>query len=227
MGGSLTPAAQRMDQIYRYQRYIYNVTRRYYLLGRTTLQNELQPPDGGRVLEIGCGTGWNLIRAARAYPDAQFFGVDASAEMLKTAQRSVEQAKLSGQIILAEADATQLHSHALFATGNFDRVFFSYTLSMIPAWRDARRGALPLLGKTGSLHIVDFGQCAGLPKLARSALYRWLEQFDVTPRAGLENELQKLCAASGARLTISHPFRGYTTLARLTQSSSATNGPRA
>ncbi len=54
---STEDAGQHMDGIYRYQRYIYDATRKYFLLGRDTLLDELDPPDGGSVLEVGCGTG--------------------------------------------------------------------------------------------------------------------------------------------------------------------------
>ena len=74
-----------MDAIYRYQRYVYDATRKYYLLGRDRLLAELQPPAGGSVLEIACGTGRNLILAARRYPNARFYGFDISNAMLDTA----------------------------------------------------------------------------------------------------------------------------------------------
>ena len=77
--------ARTMDDVYRYQRFIYDLTRKYYLFGRDTLLATLDIPDGGRVLEIGCGTGRNLVVAARANPRALFYGVDISAQMLKTA----------------------------------------------------------------------------------------------------------------------------------------------
>ena len=59
-----------MDAIYRYQRYIYDASRKYYLLGRDRMLEELAPAPGGTVLEIACGTGRNLIKAAGRYPDA-------------------------------------------------------------------------------------------------------------------------------------------------------------
>ena len=71
MAGQGQDAAAHMDGIYRYQRYIYNASRKYFLLGRDHLIERLRPPDGGTVLEIGCGTGRNLILAARRYPNAR------------------------------------------------------------------------------------------------------------------------------------------------------------
>ena len=49
----------------RRQRHIYDGTRRYYLLGRDRLIADLAPAPGASVLEIGCGTGRNLVLAAR------------------------------------------------------------------------------------------------------------------------------------------------------------------
>jgi S-adenosylmethionine-diacylgycerolhomoserine-N-methlytransferase len=57
--------AGRMDAIYRGQRHIYDLTRRYYLLGRDMLIRDLAPPAGGSVLEVGCGKARNLIAVAR------------------------------------------------------------------------------------------------------------------------------------------------------------------
>ena len=42
---SARPSA--MDRMYRHQRYIYDLTRRYYLFGRDQLIAELKPPPGG------------------------------------------------------------------------------------------------------------------------------------------------------------------------------------
>ena len=59
-----------MERMYRLQRHIYDVTRAYYLLGRDQLIARLSPPEGGSVLEIGCGTGRNLVQASIAIPPA-------------------------------------------------------------------------------------------------------------------------------------------------------------
>ena len=134
--------AGHMDAIYRSQRHIYDLTRKYYLLGRDALIAAIVPPAGGTVLEVGCGTGRNLIAAARTWPDARFFGIDISEAMLETARGKVTAAGLSDRIVLAQGDATAFDAHGLFGVAAFDRIFQSYTLSMIPDWRGAiREGA--------------------------------------------------------------------------------------
>ena len=128
-----------MDQVYRRQRHIYDLTRKYFLLGRDTLIAELRPPPRGNILEIGCGTGRNLVAAARAYPDASLFGLDISSTMLATARANIRRAGLEPRIALARGDAACFDAKALFGRADFDRVFFSYSLSMIPPWREALR----------------------------------------------------------------------------------------
>jgi S-adenosylmethionine-diacylgycerolhomoserine-N-methlytransferase len=203
-----------MDRIYSLQRHIYDATRAYYLLGRDRLLRELDVPHGGRVLEMGCGTGRNLIRASRLYPNAQFYGFDISSAMLDTAQKAVAKRGLSPRIHLAFGDATNFNSEALFETVMFERVYISYALSMIPDWQASVVQGLNALARGGSLHIVDFGDCAGLPSGFRRGLYGWLRQFHVTPRLELEEFLH---AQPNIRLRMRRPFRGYAQLAKCTR----------
>src|SRR6266446_4652210 len=121
-----------MDRIYRRQRHFYDFTRKYYLLGRDRLIDGLAPPPGSRVLEIGCGTGRNLVAAARTWPQARLYGIDISAEMLDTGRRVVGRAGLAQRIELARADATSFDPAWLFGVPCFSRIIFSYSLSMMP-----------------------------------------------------------------------------------------------
>ena len=173
--------AARMDAIYAWQRHIYDATRKFFLFGRDRLIATLDVPDGGTVLEVGCGTGRNLIQVARRYPTARLFGFDISEAMLETARNSIARAGLSNRITLKQADATSFDALALFGQGQFDRVFFSYTLSMIPDWRAALVQGANVTGN--SAHIVDFGQLERWPRAFRSVLFAWLDSFDVEPRA--------------------------------------------
>ena len=83
----MSDAALRMEKMYRWQRHIYDFTRKPYLLGRDHMLARLGVPDDGTVLEIGCGTGRNLIQAARIFPAARYFGFDVAPVMVETAQR--------------------------------------------------------------------------------------------------------------------------------------------
>lgn len=208
LGGD-APAGLLMDRIYRRQRHLYDATRKHYLLGRDRLIAELEPPEGGAVLEIGCGTGRNLIAAAKAYPHASLYGLDISALMLETAASSIGRAGLAERIRLARADAARFEPEALFARPAFDRVFFSYSLSMIPEWRPAIDAALAAVAPGGRLHLVDFGRQEGLPAPFRTLLYAWLRRFHVMPDAAHEHALREAAAAMGAGYAQCSLYRGY------------------
>jgi S-adenosylmethionine-diacylgycerolhomoserine-N-methlytransferase len=205
-----------MDRVYRRQRHIYDATRKYFLLGRDTLIESLDPPPGGNILEIGCGTGRNLVEAARAYPDASLFGLDVSSEMLATARANIRRAGFERRIVLGLGDAARFDSWALFRRVAFDRAFFSYSLSMIPAWRDALKQALAVVEPSGGrLLIVDFGEQERLPAWFKRALTAWLAHFHVTPRDELESVLAILAMSNGGRLTSSPLYRDYARLAEI------------
>ncbi|ARN82552.1 class I SAM-dependent methyltransferase [Methylocystis bryophila] len=198
-----------MDRMYRPQRRIYDLTRKHYLLGRDETIDALSPPPGAHVLEICCGTGRNLIRASRLYPQARFYGMDISAVMLDEAREQAARRKSGAPIVFAEGDATDFDAQALFGVPRFERIFISYALSMIPAWRDALAHAFDLLTPEGELHVVDFGDQAGLPLWFRIALARWLARFHVQPRRNLANDFAAQAQARGLAHRHDALYRGY------------------
>ena len=179
-----------MDKVYRHQRHIYDLTRKYYLLGRDRLVKDLDAKPGENIVEIGCGTARNLIRIAESYPGTKLYGLDASAEMLRTAREAVSHARLSDRIVLAHALAEEL-SPGLFGLDRpFDHAIFSYSLSMIPDWRGALKRGAQCVRPGGSVHVVDFGDLGSLWRLAGKALRAWLRLFHVAPRDELLNLLE-------------------------------------
>ena len=203
-----------MDRVYRYERHFYDLTRKYYLLDRDRLIEELDPAGGDRVLEIGSGTGRNLVACAKRYGDAKLFGVDISSEMLSSAAKAVGRAGQAGRVRLAQCNAATSDPRAVFRVDGFDRVFFSYTLSMIPDHAAAIEAAIAALRPGGRLHIVDFGDQRGLPRFFRAALFRWLAWFHVRPKSAEFTRLLKALAdRDGHRLAIERPRRGYVFLA--------------
>lgn len=198
------PHADLMDETYRHQRLIYDLTRKYYLFGRDRLIAGLAPKPESHVLEVACGTGRNLQLAARKYPQCAFYGLDISAEMLASAG-----AKLGDRVQLAQADACDFNSTTLFQRRRFDRIFISYGISMIPDWRKALQMADSQLNPGGELHVVDFSNQAGWPRPFGVALQRWLSKFHVSPRLRLKQALATMAAETGASMQHEQLYRGY------------------
>lgn len=189
-----------MDSVYRGQRHVYDLTRKYYLFGRDRLISGLDLRPGQAVLEIGCGTGRNLAQVAKRWPGVTLHGLDLSSEMLKSAR-----ATLGGSALLAQGDATAFCPQALFGRGSVDRAILSYALSMIPDWRAALDQGAAVLAPGGALHVVDFGDLAGLPSPLRKGLRAWLAAFHVTPRLDLVAAAQDVAARRGLEC---HAHRG-------------------
>lgn len=203
-------AGTRMDRMYRYQRHIYDLTRKYYLLGRDQLLDDLFLRPGERVVEIGCGTGRNLIALARRHPDVHFYGIDASAVMLETAAENIRRAGLEGRIELRQGLAEDIDAQAMFGLERrFDGIIISYALSMIRGWPLVLQRAIDQLAPSGVLAVVDFGDQAKLPGWSRRLLRRWLSLFHVRPRAALPQYLHRLASQRGGILAVEPMFGGY------------------
>lgn len=172
-------AFENMDRMYRFQRHFYDFTRKYYLLGRDRLLAELDIRQSERVLEIGCGTGRNLIILAKRYPEAHFYGLDASTAMLDTAHSKIDAGNISN-IALRTALADGFSFDKTFdLKEQFDKIFFSYSISIIPMWRESIENALKNLKPGGSFFIVDFFDQRDLPNWIRIRLQNWLRRFHV------------------------------------------------
>ena len=202
-----------MDNIYRYTRHVYDASRKYFLLGRDRLISDLGARPQDTVIEIGCGTARNLIKMAEQYPGARFYGLDASEEMLKTAHKNLEKACQEYHIILKQDYAQSFDPKNLFEGHTPDKVVFSYSLSMIPPWKDSITHALTLLPKDGEIHIVDFGQQEQQPKFFKKFLFWFLSLFHVHPEPELETFLQGLDKQEKGSLTLQKLYKGYTILA--------------
>jgi S-adenosylmethionine-diacylgycerolhomoserine-N-methlytransferase len=198
-----------MDATYALHRHFYDFTRKFYLLGRDRLIRRLAPPTGGTVLEIGCGTARNLILAAKQWPDARFHGFDISEAMLDTARKSVAKNGLSDKVTLAQGDAGNFDVQTLFGLDKVDRVFMSYTISMIPPWIEAIELGARALAPGGSLHIVDFGQYERLPGFLKRLHFKSLNDFHVYPRRELPAVLKRIAEQQGLIMEFRPLYRGY------------------
>jgi S-adenosylmethionine-diacylgycerolhomoserine-N-methlytransferase len=206
---------EKMDRMYHLQRHFYDFTRKYYLLGRDLLLQELKVRPGDTVLEVGCGTGRNLVILAKRHPDSFFFGLDASMEMLEMADAKVDSARLRN-VTLAHVLAEDFYYVNTFEmTDRFDKIFFSYSITMIPAWQDAVDNALNNLRPGGELFIVDFFDQKDLPRTFRKMLQNWLKAFHVQFWNELLPYLGTLETKGLVRLTVTPLYKRYAFMAKL------------
>lgn len=211
----MSDAFENMDRMYRLQRYFYDITRKYYLLGRDQLLKEMDVQEGERIIEIGCGTARNLIILSQRHPHANLYGLDASAAMLETAQSKIDAAGAKN-ITVKTALADDFSFDKTFGlTEQFDKIFFSYSISMIPPWRESIENALANLKPGGQLFIVDFYDQADLPTPFQRFLKWWLKKFHVRFWDDLMPFLQDLDRKGSAQLSITPLFRRYSFVAQV------------
>lgn len=193
-----------MDSVYRGQRHIYDLTRKYYLFGRDTLIEGLDARPGMRVLEVACGTGRNLAKITKTWPDVKLFGLDISKEMLKNARKAV-----GAEARLAAGDACSFDSVQTFDEEGYERIVLSYSLSMIPDWEGALDHAAAQLAPGGELHVVDFGDLGGVPGPFRRLLHAWLAKFHVQARSALPETAKRIANERGLNLDSQRGGLGY------------------
>ncbi|MBX7174085.1 MAG: class I SAM-dependent methyltransferase [Pyrinomonadaceae bacterium] len=207
-------AFEKMDRMYRYQRYFYDLTRKYYLLGRDKLIAQMAIQPNENVLEVGCGTGRNLAILANKFPKSNFYGLDASSVMIEESQKKVDKYSLQNvqlQIALAD-DFTFDQTFSLDKP--FDAIYFSYSISMIPPWKESIANALNNLKSGGSFYIVDFYDQKDLPKWFQKMLKGWLKQFHVQFWGDLMPHLESLEKQGLGKLTVTSIARRYAFIAK-------------
>ncbi len=216
MSQTSVDAFAKMDSMYRYQRYFYDASRKFYLLGRDRLIDQIEIGDGDNIAEIGCGTGRNLEILARKHPNANFYGLDASSEMLESA--SAKTADLINVTLKTALADDYDHRSTFGLEQKFDSVFFSYSISMIPPWRESIGVALANLKPGGTLYIVDFYDQTDLPRWFRIVLKSWLRQFHVQFWGELIPFLYELDRSGAGRLEIESIGRRYAFIATFRKS---------
>lgn len=65
-------------------------------------------PEGGHVVDVGCGSGEFLRYVAERRPDARVLGIDLSGPMLTRARARIERAGMADRVSVVQADATEL-----------------------------------------------------------------------------------------------------------------------
>ncbi len=140
-----------LEEYYRLHAGIYDMTRWSFLFGRNTIIDLLaERSSPARILEVGCGTGKNLLHLAKRFPEAETIGLDLSPDMLNKAQKKTRSS--AGRINLVR----EPYNRPL-EPGTFDIVIFSYSLSMMHhEWQTAIESAAIDLIPEGLIAVVDF-----------------------------------------------------------------------
>ncbi|MBS0644246.1 MAG: class I SAM-dependent methyltransferase [Proteobacteria bacterium] len=131
---------------------------------------------GGRILEVGVGTGLSLSGYAKRN---RITGIDISAPMLEKARRRVEQLRLAQVEDLAVMDAEALS----FPDGSFDVVVAQYVVTAIPRPEKALDEFVRVVRPGGEIILTSrIGAGTG----ARGTVERWL--MPLTNRLGWRSE---------------------------------------
>jgi S-adenosylmethionine-diacylgycerolhomoserine-N-methlytransferase len=170
---------QRMDRYYRFHSMIYDATRWSFLFGRQHIieLTDTYCKNPKRILEVGCGTGRNLRRLHKVFPDAQLTGLDISGPMLRIATSKCVDIPNIKLIHTAYDRAIEPKS--------FDLILFSYVLSMVnPGFEDCLSSSRHDLQDDGILAIADFDS-------SRFFLFKsWMARNHVRMDSQIRTELQ-------------------------------------
>ena len=147
---------------------------------RSRLREMLSPEPGERVLEIGPGTGYYSLHAARwLEPDGTLEALDIQQQMLDHTMRRASMLGVSN-IVPTRGDAQAL----LYPDGYFDSAYLVATLGEVPdqrralreLWRVLKRGDRLVVGEVLlDPHRVSFGDLRGLADAAGLSYERRVE----------------------------------------------------
>ena len=146
--------ASAMDNYYKFQSKIYDMTRWTFLFGRDEIIKAIPVERNSkiRILEVGCGTGFNTKLLAQTFSNAEIRAYEVAEDMVKLSRKKTSPFGSRVEIV-----------HQPYGTDSetqndsFDACLFSYSLTMInPQWEDLIRQAYKDLKIGGYIAVVDF-----------------------------------------------------------------------
>lgn len=173
-------AISSLKNYYKFHSKIYDLSRWTFLFGRKQIIYSIAKiANPKKILEVGCGTGANLLLIHKFFPEAELCGIDISDDMLKIAEKKL---KNSG----AKFTALARNYDSPIRKSSFDLLIFSYCLSMInPGWENAILAAKDDIKENGMIAVVDFYGTNSLK------FQKWMEFNHVKMKYHLPPALEK------------------------------------
>jgi methyltransferase-like protein/SAM-dependent methyltransferase len=158
------------------------------------------PADQCRVLELGCGTGGNLIPLAVAWPDSRFVGVDYAARHVEVAQHCIEQLGL-GNIDIRHASILDVSE----GDGLFDYVICHGVYSWVP--EEVQNGILRVCRRNLKPDGVAYISYNTLPGWHMRGMIREMMCYHDAAQRG-RTPLERVAQARGLLRFLSNANRG-------------------
>jgi len=155
---------------------------------------------GGRILDVGIGTGISLTDYVRSN---SIVGVDYSEAMLRKAQERVREHKLGHVAALAVMDAQRLG----FADGYFDVVVAQYVITAVPDPEQSLDEFARVVRPGGEIILVNhLGAEAGFRRLFEQAFAPIARRLGWRPEFAWERLARWVARHGGVRLIERRPM---------------------
>jgi ubiquinone/menaquinone biosynthesis C-methylase UbiE len=166
-------------------------------------------PEGGKCLDVGCGSGALTIACAKRNPGASFTGIDRWGKEYASFNKPLceDNAKAEGvsNVSFQRGDATHLD----FPDGSFDAVTSNYVYHNIPGDRQTYLlETLRILRKGGSFALHDifsasrYGDMQAFIKKLKDMGYERVELIDTTNGMFMTKKEASWMALSGSALLV-------------------------
>lgn len=172
--------ASGMEQYYKFQSKIYDMTRWSFLFGRVEIIKDIPIERNAdvRILEVGCGTGFNTKILAQTFNNAEINAYEVSDDMVRLSQKKTaafgDRVKILHQPYGSDPEAL---------VSTFDAVLFSYSLTMInPQWENLIKQAYKDLKPGGYIAVVDF----------HDSKFNWFKKHMGNNHVRMDSHLQPL-----------------------------------
>jgi len=210
LAGTLVSLAVSVWMLLMYRAFSYNGTRQMSKQIIQGIAEQVRLPEGGKGLDVGCGSGALAIACAKRNPGAGFVGVDRWGKEYASFNKPLCEANAKAEgvsnVRFDRGDATALD----FPDGSFDAVVSNYVYHNIPT-RDRQAILLETLrvlkkGGTFALHDIfspaKYGDMQAFVRKLKELGYEKVELIDTTNGKFMSPRESKWMGLSGSGLLI-------------------------